>query len=308
MYWGASLGASLPGSNPHLSPRPRRRPSSPKFVPFPLGLLSGRGRAHVPGPSRRRYRVQRQHPHRCPAELALCNGSGSRDSKRTQLTRVGFSLFPFSVYIWYQVSLIRGSRCFFAGKDRKEWPSGSRRCGRGARGRPGWRGLPSFSETQPQTARVRKGRDTVVRRVRAPGQRPAGADWERGSIYLLPLLSALSQRIFKTAFRITFYDVFSTINVSRTMSIRVAYSITLMLHLQTATPIRAEDLWSVERPPALAQAGWKPAKGVPRRFCTAPPKAGRDLTYRLPRDAGGVALQLGGEQFIPRRPIPAHLR
>lgn len=152
MYWGASLGASLPGSNPHLSPRPRRRPSSPKFVPFPLGLLSGRGRAHVPGPSRRRYRVQRQHPHRCPAELALCNGSGSRDSKRTQLTRVGFSLFPFSVYIWYQVSLIRGSRCFFAGKDRKEWPSGSRRCGRGARGRPGWRGCCGEPPAPPSPA------------------------------------------------------------------------------------------------------------------------------------------------------------
>ena len=44
-----------------------------------------------------------------------------------------------------------------------------------------WR-LPSFSEAQPQTARVRKGRDTVVRRVRAPGQRPAGADWEPGSM------------------------------------------------------------------------------------------------------------------------------
>lgn len=44
-------------------------------------------------------------------------------------------------------------------------------------------------------------------------------------------------------------------------------------------------------------------EGGPAALLYCPALASRYLTHRLPRDAGGVALQLGGEQFILRRPI-----
>ena len=81
----------------------------------------------------------------------------------------------------------------------------------------------------------------------------------------------------------------------------------------TATRVRAEESRprsELERGEASgAQSGWGEAREEgPAALLYSPASASSDLTHRLPRDAGGVALQLGGEQFIPLRPIPAHLR
>ncbi|KAM7242801.1 hypothetical protein CapIbe_007272 [Capra ibex] len=140
MYWGATLGASLPGPSPYLSPRPRRRPSSPKFVRFPL--------ASCPGAAEPTFQAR---------DAA---GTGSSASIRTGVPLSWRYVMDRAAGIPTERVLDPRQQVFFAGKDRKELPSGSRRCGRGARGRPGWgwgtlgRGSSTpFSSRSPDIAR-----------------------------------------------------------------------------------------------------------------------------------------------------------